>query len=130
MKCSWGGARNAPTPGNGEARKLRQGLPAQAGAAGAEDNDIGRAVRELTGRVSNCLKIVVGLGQAEQRQAVVRMADTEPIKCRVRTRQNGLKRIGTNAVLPYVFFARIVDGLDEAHTVNLPGIARNAQRQK
>jgi hypothetical protein len=65
---------------DGEARELRQRLPAKAGAARAEDNDIGRPVRKLTRRIPDCFQIAVSVWQAQQRQTTVCMAGTKPIK--------------------------------------------------
>ena len=46
MKCRRGGSRSASTPGTRVAGQLRQRLPAEAGAAGAENDDVGGALRE------------------------------------------------------------------------------------
>ena len=85
---------------HGEARKLRQGLPAEAGAAGAEDNDVGCPVRELARGIPDRLQIAVRFRQAQQRQTAVGMAGAQPIKRAFCPRQSGFQRISTDPCGP------------------------------
>ena len=73
MKCTRGGAAQRGHAGHGVAGQLRQRLPAEARAAGAENDDIARAVGEPPGCVANAGKIVLLFRQPQQRQAAVAM---------------------------------------------------------
>ena len=70
------GAAQAPDAGHMIVGKLRQRLAAERGAAGAEDDDVARAIGQLAGGVANAGEIVGAFRQAQQRQAVVGMART------------------------------------------------------
>ena len=94
---------------------MRQGLSAQAGAAGAKDNDIGCPVRELTRSVPDRLQIAVRLRQAQQRQTTVRMAGAKPIKRAFCPCQSGFQRIRTNPMRPDMLLASVLDRLNDAH---------------
>jgi hypothetical protein len=108
-----------------------QRLPAKAGAARAEDNDIGRPVRKLTRRIPDCFQIAVSVWQAQQRQTAVCVAGTEPIEGIFGPLQSGFQRTRTDAVRPDVFFARVVDRLDNAHAgICLESRARRNGRNK
>ena len=104
-------------PRHREARKLRQGLPAEAGAAGAKYDDIARAIGQLTCRVPDHLQIATGFRQPQQRQTVVGVTGAQPFQRAFRARQRGLQRIRFDAVQADVFLARTVDGLKDAHAV-------------
>ena len=113
MKCRRGGARSAPTPGTRVAGKLRQRLPAEAGAAGAEEDDVGGVFGEPAAGVADRRQIVMGFRQPQQRQAAVGMARAQGIERGLGAVERGVERLVGNAVRPDVLFQRAVDGLDE-----------------
>ena len=64
-------------PRNGKPGKLRQSLAAEAGAAGAENDDIGCPVRQLACGIADRLQIGVRFRQAQQRQSAIGMPGPE-----------------------------------------------------
>ena len=62
------------------AGKLGQRLPAQAGAAGAEQHDIGRACRQPAGGLFDAVEVVTLRGQPQQRQSAVGMPRPQPVE--------------------------------------------------
>ena len=71
-------------PRHGVAGELRQRLPAQAGAGGAEQDDIGGALRQPAGGVPDPRQIVMGFRQPQQRQAAVGMARAQAFERAIR----------------------------------------------
>ena len=95
--------------------ELGQRLAAQAGAAGAENDDVGCVLRQPLGGVADRLQIVMGLRQLEQRQAAVGMARAQGFQRAVGTRERCVQRFVGNALRPDVLFERAVDGLCDRH---------------
>ncbi len=95
--------------------ELRQRLPAERGAAGAEYDDIARARGERLGSAANLGEIVLLFRQVQQRQRALGIQPAQLIERAFRAGQGGRKRGLGDAVLANVLFQRAVDRLDEGH---------------
>ncbi len=101
--------------GNRVAGQLRQRLPAQAGAAGAEQHDVAGAFRDPAGGVADAGEVVPAFRQAQQRQTAVGMTRAQGFERGAGAAERIVQRLVGNAVRPDVFFKRTVDGLDDGH---------------
>ena len=81
MKCRRGGVAQRADAGHAVAGKLRQRLPAEARAAGAEHDDVGRAVAPAGApRRAIAGEIVVLAGSRSSGSAAVGMARAQPVE--------------------------------------------------
>ena len=78
MKWMRGGSRKAADAGHGVAGKLRQRLPAEARAAGAEEDHVAGAVTQQRGVAEDGGDVVALFRQAQQRQRAVGVARAKP----------------------------------------------------
>ena len=98
------------------AGQLRQRLPAEAGAAGAEDDDVGGAVGQPRGRLADRRQIVMRAPAAAAAAGRRRHGARASLRARLRRASSAVvERLVGNAVLPDVLFERAVDGLDDGH---------------
>src|SRR5689334_655140 len=96
--------------------KLRQCLPAEARAAGAEEHNVSRTSRaETPRRILDRDQVVVLGGKPQQRQAAVGMARTQPSKRRLGPPKHLGERRRRYAVWSDFVGKRKIDRLLEAH---------------
>ncbi len=108
--------------------QLRQRLPAEARAAGAEQHDVGGAVGQPPRLVLDWVQIVMLAGQPQQRQAAIGMARAQDFERRFGAPERRLQRVVGDAVPADVALACAVDGLDDWHEQKLFRNDRNNAR--
>ncbi len=97
------------------AGKLRKRLAAEAGTAGAEENDVGGTVGQPAAGLADRHQVVMGARQPQQRQAAVGMARAQGFERGAGAVERIVQGLVGNAVRPDALLARAVDGLDNGH---------------
>ena len=117
------------------AGKLHQRLAAQAGTAGAEEDDVGGVFGQPAAGLPDRHQIVMGFRQPQQRQAAIGVARAQAFERGVGAIERGVQGLVGNAVRPDAFFERAVDGLDQGHggtlmTVIVRASGRSSTRRR
>ncbi len=109
------GSAQRADAGHRVAGKLRQRLPAQAGAAGAEQNDVGGIFGQAARSIADRHQIVMGFRQPQQRQRAVGVARAQNFERPFGAAERIVQGLFGDAVRPDALLARAVDGLDDCH---------------
>jgi hypothetical protein len=95
--------------------ELRQRLAAQAGAACAEENDVGCIEHELAARLTRLHQALMAFRQAQQRQCTICVPPPQPVERGFSPIQRGLVCLGGNTVRADVLFEGAINRLLDGH---------------
>ena len=95
--------------------ELRQRLPAERRAAGAENNDVGGVCGEAPGGVADLAQVAMGRRQMQQRQRAVGVARTQRFERALGAAKCVSQGLVGYAVLADVLLKRAVDSLGDRH---------------
>jgi hypothetical protein len=108
-------ARQASRPGHAVITQLRQRLPAETRASGAEEDDVGGLGAEARGGIADLIEIVARARHVQQRQAAALVLTPQPREPVADHREGGLDGDVGKAGCSDVACQRQVDRLLEGH---------------
>ena len=130
MKCMRGAGTERFRAPHADVSKLRQRLPAEAGAAGAEHDHIGRAVAQPGGSLLDLAEIGRFRRQTQQRQAFVRMRLAQPVERALAAAQHIVERGFRHAMRADRLGSRVFDVLLKRHPGILPRCGKKVPKRE